>query len=113
MSERRRVILELACFAALAWYTAAHWTSGLIADAPAGRVFACVALATVAGVALLLSDALRGAPGLFLRAGCTLAALGAGFVAVGLDRQFLAPAHWDELGDGLDRGFDALGSAPS
>ncbi len=105
-----RTALELAAFTALAWYTAAHWTSGLIADAPGGRVFACILIGLAVGVALTLSDALRGAPGLLLRAGCVVAGLGAGFVAAGLDRRFLAPAHWDELGDGLDRGFAALGS---
>ena len=110
MSAPRRTVLELAAFAALAWYTAAHWTSGLIADAPAGRVFACVMIATAVAVALLLSEAVRGVPGVALRGGCVVAGLGAGFVAVGLDRRLLAPAHWDELGDGLDRGFATLGA---
>ena len=105
-----RFLLELAAFAALAWYTAAHWTSGLIADAPGGRVFACIVIACAVGVALKLSEGLRGAYGLLLRGGCVIAGLGAGFVAGGLERKFLAPAHWDELGDGLDRGFAALGS---
>ena len=110
MNTPRRTVLELAAFAALAWYTAAHWTSGLIADAPAGRVFACLVIAALVAVALILSDAVRGVPGVSLRCGAVLAGLGAGFVAVGLDRRLLAPAHWDELGDGLDRGFAALGT---
>jgi transglutaminase-like putative cysteine protease len=105
-----RVALEFGAFTALAWYTASHWTSGLIADAPAGRVLACIAVASAVAVALTLSDQLRGGRGLMLRLGCVIAGLGAGFVAAGLDRRFLAPAHWDELGDGLDRGFAALGS---
>ena len=104
-----RVALELAAFTALAWYTAAHWTSGLIADAPGGRVFACILVAAAVAIALTLSAELRGARGLLLRVGCVVAGLGAGFVAAGLDRHFLAPAHWDELRDGLDRGFAALG----
>ena len=104
-----RVALELAAFTALAWYTAAHWTSGLIADAQGGRVFACILIAAAVALALTLSGELRGARGLLLRLGCVVAGLGAGFVAAGLDRRFLAPAHWDELGDGLNRGFAALG----
>ena len=110
MSISNRVWLELAAFTALAWYTAAHWTSGLIADAPGGRVFACLLVAVAVAAAFTLSAELRGARGLLLRIGCVLGGLGAGFVAAGLDRRFLAPAHWDELGDGLDRGFAALGS---
>ncbi len=110
MKVPTRFLLELAAFAALAWYTAAHWTSGLIADAPGGRVFACILIACVVGVALKLSEGLQGAYGLLLRGGCVIAGLGAGFVAGGLERKYLAPAHWDELGDGLDRGFAALGS---
>jgi transglutaminase-like putative cysteine protease len=105
-----RVWLELAAFTALAWYTAGHWTSGLMADAQGERVFACILVAAAVAVALTLSAELRGARGLLLRIGCVLGGLGAGFVAAGLDRRFLAPAHWDELGDGIDRGFAALGS---
>jgi transglutaminase-like putative cysteine protease len=107
----RTFALELATFAALAWYTAAHWASGLVADAPGGRVFACVVIAVAVGVVLTLADTAPRAQAWALRVGGILAGLGAGFVAIGLDAKYLAPAHWDELGDGLDRGFTALGSA--
>lgn len=111
MKALRTLGVELVTFAALAWYVAAHWASGLIADAPGGRVFACVLIAVAVGVVLSLAGAARGARAWALRVGGVLAGLGAGFVAVGLDSYYLAPAHWDELGDGLDRGFTALGTA--
>ena len=41
----RRLALELATFAALAWYAAAHWASGLVEDASGWKVFACVVAA--------------------------------------------------------------------
>jgi transglutaminase-like putative cysteine protease len=106
----REAVLELASFAALAWYATAHWTSGLVADAPGARAFACVLIALAVGTALELSRVLRGVRGAVLRAACVLAGIGAGLVAIGLDRHLLAPRRWDDLGDGLDRGFAALGS---
>ena len=42
MRALRTLALELVTFAALAWYAAAHWTSGLIAHDPDTRVLACV-----------------------------------------------------------------------
>jgi transglutaminase-like putative cysteine protease len=110
MRALRTLALELATFAALAWYAAAHWTSGLVAHDPDTRVLACVVIAVAMGAAIALTEGLPGPRGLMLRVGCTIAGLGAGFVAIGLDRHLLAPAHWDELGDGLDRGFAALGT---
>jgi transglutaminase-like putative cysteine protease len=107
----RTIALELAAFAALAWYAAAHWASGLVADPPSGRVFACVLIAVAVGVALSLAEAAPTLQARVLRCACVAAGLGAGFVAIGLDNRLLAPAHWDELFDGLDRGFATLGSA--
>ena len=110
MKAPRTVALELGVFAALAWYVAAHWASGLVADAPSGRVFASVVLAVAVGAGLACTERVRGAPGALLRAACVLAGFGAGFVAIGLERGLLAPGRWDDLADGLDRGFAALGS---
>jgi transglutaminase-like putative cysteine protease len=110
MRALRTLGLELAVFAALAWYAAAHWTSGLVAHDPDNRVLACVVIAVAVGFAIALTDVLPGPRGLVLRLGCAIAGLGAGFVAIGLDRHLLAPAHWDELRDGLDRGAAALGT---
>lgn len=111
MRPARTLALELTAFAVLAWYAAGHWAGGLVADAGGGRVFACVLIAVAVGVVLSLADAVPGPRGWSLRAAATVAGLGAGFVAVGLDNRFLAPAHWDELYDGLDRGLAAIGSA--
>ena len=49
MRAPRTLALELATFAALAWYTAAHWTSGLVAHDPDTRVLACVLIAVAVG----------------------------------------------------------------
>ncbi len=111
MRSLRTLALELAAFAALAWYVAAHWASALIANAPGGRVFACVLIAVAIGVVLSLADAAPRAQAWALRVGSIVAGIGAGFVTIGLDAWYLAPAHWDDLGDGLDRGFTALGAA--
>ena len=105
-----RRALEICAFAALAWYAAAHWANALVASAPSGRVFACVVIASAVGVALTVT---QGTPGVWmpiLRGACVLAGLGAGFVAVGLERALLAPGRWDDLADGLDRGLAGLGS---
>ena len=68
MSAPRRTLLELAAFAALAWYTAAHWASGLVADAPAGRVFAVRPDRDRRSPSRCCSrDAARGVPGVALR----------------------------------------------
>jgi transglutaminase-like putative cysteine protease len=107
----RTLALELPAFAALAWYAAAHWASGLVADAPGGRVFACVLIAVAVGAVLSLAGSAPAVQAWSLRIAAMVAGLGAGFVAIGLDARYLAPAHWDELGDGLDRGFAALGAA--
>ena len=63
MRALRTLALELAAFAALAWYAAAHWASGLVADAPGGRVFACVLIAVAVAVVLFLADAAPTASG--------------------------------------------------
>ena len=106
----RQRAIEIAVFAALAWFAAAHWAHGLVADAPAGRVFACVVIAVSVAVAVSLLDRVPAPWGTLMRLAAVVSGLGAGFVAIGLDRRFLAPAHWDELGDGLDRGFAGLAS---
>ena len=110
MKPLRTLALELVAFVALAWYAAAHWASGLVADTPGLRVLACVAVAGGVGAAVAFAAPLRLLPRTLLRVACALAGLGAGLIAMGLERRLLAPAHWDELGDGLDRGFAALGS---
>lgn len=110
MTRPRMALLEVACFAALGWYATAHWTSGLVADADDTRAFACLVIALAVAVALLLGAAVRGPLGVLLRGTSVVAGVGAGLVAIGLERRLLAPRGWDELGDGLDRGFAALGS---
>jgi hypothetical protein len=103
--------VELVVFAALAWFAAAHWADGLVADAPGGRVAAAVGVALAAAVALTLAQGIRSrAARAAACAGASLAALGGGWVAIGLDRHLLAPGRWDDFADGLDRGFAALGA---
>ena len=105
-----RLGLELAAFAALGGYAAGHWASGLVADADDGRVLACVLIATAAGAAVALAQAVPRAQAALLRGLAALVGLAAGFVAAGLEVRLLAPRNWDELADGLDRGFASLGS---
>jgi transglutaminase-like putative cysteine protease len=110
MRGSRATALELVVFGAFAWYAAAHWASGLVADTPDGRVLACVAVSLAVAAAVSLSAAAPAPLGTVLRVCCTIAGFGAACIAVGLDRRLLAPDNWDELGDGLDRGFAALGT---
>jgi transglutaminase-like putative cysteine protease len=110
VTRLRATALELAAFLALAWYATAHWTGGLVADAPAGRAFACLVVAVAVGIALAVSALVRGVRGALLRCATVAAGIGAGLVAIGVDRRLLAPGRWDDLADGLDRGFAALGS---
>jgi transglutaminase-like putative cysteine protease len=103
-------VIEIGVFAALAWFAAAHWAHGLVADAPAWRVFACVVIAVAVAAAVPLVDRVPAPWGTVMRLAAAVSGLGAGLVTIGLDRRLLAPAHWDELGDGLDRGFAGLAS---
>lgn len=113
MTERERTVaLELLAYVGLAWFAAAHWADGLVSDAPSGSVVACVFVGVAAGLALAVTVGIQSQPArIALRIVCALAALAAGFVAMGLDSSYLAPRHWDELIDGIDRGFAGLGSA--
>ena len=105
-----RAVLDLATFGALAAYAAAHWAGGLVADAPSGRVLACVLIAVAVAAVFALARAARPLQAVLLQAAAAVAGLGAGLVAIGLERRLLAPGRWDELADGLDRGLATLGS---
>ena len=110
LRDVRSRVIEIGVFAALAWFAAAHWAYGLVADAPAGRVFACVVIAVAVAAAVSLVDRVPTPWRTVMRLAAAVSGLGAGFVAIGLERRLLAPAHWDELADGLDRGFAGLAS---
>ena len=110
LRDVRSRVIEIGVFAALGWFAAAHWAHGLVADPPAGRVFACVVIAVAVAAAISLEDRVPAPWGTVMRLATAVSGLGAGFVAIGLDRRLLAPAHWDELADGLDRGFAGLAS---
>ena len=113
MSERGRTLgIELAVFGALAWFAAAHWADGLVADAPADAVAASALIATAAAFGIALAGRLPSrVQRISLTAVCALAAFGLGLVTVGLDNRHLVPGNWDELADGIDRGLTGLAAA--
>jgi transglutaminase-like putative cysteine protease len=98
-------------FFALAAFCAAHY-SVLVSDASAKRVIGLVAVATAGGAALALTARMRGRRFLrtALRVAIALATFGGGLVVTGLAARLLLPGNWDEIGDGLDRGFGGLDS---
>ncbi|MEA2373665.1 MAG: protein-glutamine gamma-glutamyltransferase [Thermoleophilaceae bacterium] len=106
LAARDSLPLRLAAFAGLAWLGAAQWT-GLIDGAQEGRALGAVAIATAGGAALAALGHRR-----VPRVACPAAAVAvvrataaAACMAMGLSGSLLAPAHWDSLGDGLDRGL--------
>ena len=103
--------LRLASFFALAVFCAAHY-SVLVSDANGVRVAGLVAVATVGGAALALTGRMRGRRlvRIAVRLAIALATFAAALVVTGLAARLLLPGHWDELRDGLDRGFSGLSS---
>ena len=114
----RVAVVRLATFAALALFAAAHWVT-LVESAPVGRALLVVLVGTGTGALMLvvsaarpsLATALGGrerlAGGLVVAAALLLGLAGfaLGLVAMGLPLRMLAPAHWTDLFDGLDRGL--------
>ena len=108
---RLELALRLATFFALGIFCAAHY-SVLVKDANGWRVVGLVAVATAGGAALALTGRVRGRRLVVvaLRLAIALATFAAALVVTGLAARLLLPGHWDELGDGLDRGFGGLSS---
>jgi transglutaminase-like putative cysteine protease len=108
---RLELPLRLVAFFALATFCAAHY-SVLVSDADGKRVVGLVAVATLGAAALALTGrtarprprAARAA----LRIAIAAATLAGSLVVTGLAARLLLPAHWDELGAGLDRAFSGL-----
>jgi transglutaminase-like putative cysteine protease len=97
--------LRLVAFFALATFCAAHY-SVLVENASGFRIVGLVAVATAGGALIALTKGMRA--GLLARIGIALAMFAAGAVITGLQARLLLPGHWDEFGDGLDRGFAGL-----
>src|SRR5215212_10159281 len=106
---RRELALRLVAFFALAMFCAAHYAV-LVTDTNGARVVGLVLVATAGGAALAFTKPLRGALGLALRAAIALATAAAALIVTGVEASLLLPGHWDEFGDGLDRGFSGLDS---
>jgi transglutaminase-like putative cysteine protease len=105
---RRELPLRLVAFFALAMFCVAHY-SVLVRDTNGTRVVGLVLVATAGGAALALTGRIgRRLPALALRVAIVLAMCAAAMVVTGVQARLLLPAHWDELGDGLDRGFAGL-----
>jgi transglutaminase-like putative cysteine protease len=122
----RTALVRLAAFAGLALFAGAHWVS-LVDSPPFGRAVVVVLVATGTGAVLTLlglpavrsglTAALGGrarlAAGAIAVAALVvgLAGIALALAAVGLPVRLLAPRHWDELFDGLDRGLAGVQSA--
>jgi transglutaminase-like putative cysteine protease len=103
---RDSLAVRLAVFAALALYGASHWAM-LVEDPDGGRTLLVVIVATAGAAALALLGRLSlPRPAVHgLAALVALAVLCLGLMAAGLPARLLAPGHWNELFDGLDRGL--------
>ena len=101
-------VARLGGFAALALLGALQWQR-MVAGLPVGRAVLWVLAAVAAGVGVLWAQTRARRPALALPA-VTLAALLGAYAASGLDLGLLRPRRWDELGDGVARGVEALGS---
>jgi protein-glutamine gamma-glutamyltransferase len=111
-NPRFELPLRLVAFFALATFCAAHY-SVLVVGTNGVRVVGLVVASVVGGAALALTTRIRRAPRLArtaLRLGIALATFAAAAVITGLQARLLLPGHWDELRDGLDRGFSGLDS---
>ena len=104
-------VLRVAAFAALALFASAHWM-GLIESPPVGRVLLAVLVATATGAALAALGSLRLPRTVVVTAAALTGLIGVVLAlgAVGLPLRLLEPHHWDELYDGLDRGFAVVGT---
>jgi transglutaminase-like putative cysteine protease len=108
----RVALVRLSAFAALALFAAAHWVA-LVGDAPVGRTVLVVLIGTgTGGLMLALGSLVKPR---VLAAGAALvvgvAGLALGLVAIGLPIRMLAPGHWSDLFDGLDRGLAGVQTA--
>jgi transglutaminase-like putative cysteine protease len=108
-SAPESLALRLGVFLALGAFAALHWAS-FVAPAASGRALLIVALATAGGAAIALAGRLRVPPPATAAVRCAALAgtLVLTFAAAGLAPRLLLPAGWDELADGLDRGFAGL-----
>jgi transglutaminase-like putative cysteine protease len=104
---RRVLALRAVAFFALAMFCAAHY-SVLVADTNGRRVVGLVLVATAGGAALALTARRTGATGLALRVVIALATIAGALTVTGLQARLLLPGNWDDLRDGLDRGFSGL-----
>jgi transglutaminase-like putative cysteine protease len=108
-APRRELPLRLVAFFALGTFCAAHY-SVLVSDANGFRVVGLVLAATAGAAALALTKNVTGIRGLAARIFIALAVCALALIVTGVKARLLLPAHWDELGDGLDRGFAGLNS---
>jgi protein-glutamine gamma-glutamyltransferase len=101
----------LAAFGGLAAFGAAHW-SMLVEGASGDRTLLVVLVAVGGAAALgLLDRTPLPRPAVHaLAAVVALVTLGLGLMAAGLPARLLAPNHWSELFDGLDRGLAGVES---
>jgi transglutaminase-like putative cysteine protease len=106
-SAALELALRVAAFAALCLFASLHWAR-LVAPAPSGRAVGVALLATAgaAGIGAVSTGVVRTprrTTGIVL-ALLVVATLAVTLMGAGLPARFLAPAHWGDLRDGIDRG---------
>ena len=106
------LLMRLVAFTALAGFAAAHW-GAVVAEPPVGRMLLVLLVATccAAVLGLLARAPLPRAAIHPLALIVVLIAFAVGLMAAGLPAKLLLPAHWTELGDGLDRGLSGAQTA--
>jgi transglutaminase-like putative cysteine protease len=109
---RRRLAVELAAFAGLGALAIVQWAR-LLADPPAGRLLAALAIACAGAAALALLGRSRLPRPLAGPAALAVAltAVAGAMLAAGIQARLLLPAHWGELGDDLSFGFSGVEQA--
>jgi transglutaminase-like putative cysteine protease len=108
-APRRELPLRLVAFFALGTFCAAHY-SVLVADASGARVVGLVLACTAGGAALARTSHIAGARGTAARLLVALVVVAAAVTITGVNARLLLPGNWDDLRDGLDRGFAGLNS---
>jgi transglutaminase-like putative cysteine protease len=103
-------VARLLAYVLLAGVAALQWARQ-VEHATTARALVWVATGAAAGIAVWLAGRVRGrVRGPAAAWGAALGGLVLAVVASGLDATYLQPARWDDLGDGLVRGAQALNS---
>jgi transglutaminase-like putative cysteine protease len=109
LSETWRRLVPVVAFAAVAGFSAAHWSALVVEPAP-WRTLLVVVVTTVGGAAIaaVRRPAAREWRATAARCAILLATGAAALASIGVAPALLWPGGWDELADGLGRGLTGL-----